>query len=98
MNDTWTLRITGSIVGLAGPWLALWAYYKLNYASIGFKVFLDRLLYTSFFAPMLSLAVLINLLLFFSFLWLKRDNGAIGVLFATIVYAFVVFGFKLFGS
>ena len=98
MNQKMTLRLLGGMIGFLGPWVALWSYYQFNFSGIEFSVFLDRLLYTTLFAPMLSLAVLINLFLFFGFIWLNKDDGAMGVLFATILYAFVVFGFKLFGA
>ena len=98
MNNKILLRLIGGIFGLLLPWLALWIYYANNFGNITFGVFLDRLLYTTLFAPMLSLAVLINLFLFFFFIWTNRDDGAMGVLFATILYAFVVFGFKIIGA
>lgn len=90
------MLILGSVIGLIGPPIAMYLFYFFNYSSIEFKVFINRLLYSTLFAPVLSLAVLINLLLFFSFIWLNKDRGAMGVLLSTILYAFVILVMKMF--
>ena len=96
MSNKTIFLIAGIMVGLIGPPVAMYSFYYFNYRSIEFQVFIDRLLYSTLFAPVLSLCVLINLLLFFSFIWVNKDEGAKGVLFATILYAFVILGMKLF--
>ncbi len=88
----------GVVIGLIGPWIGLYIYYYSNFRANPFSVFLDRLLYTTLFGPMLSLAAMMNLLLFFIFIWLNRDEGAMGVLLSTFLYGFVVFALKLFGG
>ena len=90
------LRILGGGIGLIAPPIVLWVYYLLQYAGIEFRVFIERLIYSTLFAPMLSLAVLVNLLLFFCFIWLDKDDGSAGVLLSTLLYAFVIFGLKIF--
>ena len=87
----------GSVIGIILPWLFLWLYYKYNFSQIEFSVYISRLMVSSLFASMLSLVVLINLLTFFGFIWLNKDEAAWGVLFATLLYAFVIFGFRLLG-
>lgn len=97
MKDSkYFLRVVGAGIGIIGPPISLYLIYIINYSGLEFKEFINRLLYTSLFAPMLSLAVLINLLMFFGFIWLNKDEGARGVLMSTLLYAFVVFGLKLF--
>lgn len=91
------LRALGGGVGLIAPPITLWIYYLIQYSGIGFDVFIERLLYSTLFAPMLSLAVLVNLLMFFCFIWIDKDDGSAGVLLSTLLYAFLVFGIKLFG-
>jgi hypothetical protein len=96
-NSRIFLRVVGAGVGLIAPPIALWVYYLIQYSGIGFDVFIERLLYSTLFAPMLSLAVLVNLLMFFGFIWLDKDDGSAGVLLSTLLYAFLVFGLKMFG-
>lgn len=86
----------GIITGLAGPLLGMYSFYFFNFRATEFDDFIYRLLYSTLFAPVLSVCVVINLLLFFSFIWLDRDEGARGVLFSTIIYAIIVFILKLF--
>jgi len=83
-------------MGLIGPPLVMYSYFLVSYRAIGFEVFIDRLLYSTLFVPVLSLCVLINLLLFFIFIWMNKDEGSMGVLLSTILYAFLIFGMKLF--
>jgi hypothetical protein len=90
------LRVLGGAIGLIAPPIVLYLYYLIQYSGIGFDIFIERLIYSTLFAPMLSLAVLVNLLLFFSFIWLDKDDGSAGVLLSTLIYAFVIFGLKLF--
>ena len=89
--------VLGSLIGLVFPLLFLWLYYKFNFSQMEFSLYINRLMVSSLFASMLSLVVLINLLTFFVFIWLNRDDAARGVLFSTLLYAFVVAGFRLFG-
>jgi hypothetical protein len=89
-------RVVGAVLGLLGPPVVMFTYYHFYYGSLEFSVFIDRLLYSTLFAPVLSLCVLINLLLFFGFIWMNKDEGARGVLLSTILYAIVVFTMKIF--
>jgi hypothetical protein len=90
--------LIGLFIGLVLPWLSLWLYYTYNYSTIDFSLFLERLWISSLLASMLSIAALVNLLTFFIFIWRDKDTISRGILFATILYAFVVFGLRLFGS
>ena len=91
------LILLGVFTGLVLPLLFLWLYYKYNFSQIDFTLYIERLMVASLFASMLSLVVLINLLTFFVFIWLDKDDAARGVLFSTLLYAFVVFGFRFLG-
>lgn len=86
----------GALVGLIGPVIALLLFHYFRFSQTELMVFVERLMFAKFFGPVMSLCVLINLLLFFSFIWLKRDEGAWGVLFTTFLYAILVFWLKLF--
>ena len=91
------LTLLGGATGLVLPWLFLWLYYKYNFSQIDFSLYIERLMVSSLFASMLSLVALVNLLSFFVFIWLNKDDAARGVLFSTFLYAFVVFGFRVLG-
>ena len=86
----------GVFLGLIGPLITMYTFYFFNFNTLEFEVFIDRLLYSTLFAPVLSLCVLINLLLFFVFIWLNKDEGSRGVLLTTILYALLILGMKLF--
>lgn len=90
------LRLLGILSGIVLPWLVLYVIYIFNYPELEFQLFIERLIFSTLFAPLLSICVLFNLLLFFAFIWMDRDNFSWGVLFSTILYAFVIFGLKLF--
>jgi uncharacterized membrane protein len=45
---------------------------------------------------LLALGAVLNLIAFFGFLRIKRDNRAKGVLLATIITAFIILYFKVF--
>ena len=90
------LRLLGAFLGMIGPPIALFIFYYFNYHQLEFQEFVNRLVYTTLFAPMMSLSVLVNLFLFFCFIWMNKDEGAQGVLLITILYAFWIFGMKLF--
>ena len=90
--------LVGVVIGLIAPLFPLWIFYITKFGSNDFSVFVSRLIYSTLFGPVLSLCALINLLIFFIFIWLNRDGTSWGVLLSTIIYAFIVFGFKLFGE
>lgn len=85
--------LLGTVVGIISPGLALFGFYFIRYSHISFgKFFNDILLAYHILTPVVSLCVLINLLLFFIFIWTNRNHTARGILLATILYAgFVVY-------
>jgi hypothetical protein len=85
---------TGMFLGLVSPVLAFWLYTSLSYPEIGmwevFAVFQRRNVHTH----VISLAVLVNLIVFFIALWTQKEKLARGVLGMTILYAILVFILK----
>ena len=78
----------GAITGLIAPMISLFGFYLVAYHNITFtKFFTDILLGYGIFLPVISLCVIINLLVFFIFVWTNRNYSARGVLLATFVYA-----------
>jgi hypothetical protein len=93
--DKFRLRIIGSVIGLLAPTISLWIFYMWNFPNLPFQTFIQRMMFSNLFAPLLSLCILINLLAFFGFIWTDRDEGARGVLFTTFLYGFVVLILKI---
>lgn len=96
MSEKLILKLAGGLAGLVGPQIAMYSYYLFGYNQLEYSVFIDRLLYSTLFAPVLSVCVIVNLLFFFIFIWLDKDEGAKGVLFTTILYAFVIVAMRIF--
>ena len=85
----------GIILGLIAPLLVMFCFYLIKYSRFTIPEFLDLIMGAQIFTPLISLSVIINLLLFFIFYWTHRDYAARGVIFATMIYAFVVVVLKM---
>ena len=83
----------GVIAGLFSPLIALFIFYLVKYSHLSFaQFFKDILLGYGVLTSVISLCVIVNLLVFFIFLWTNRNRSARGVLLATFIYAgFVVY-------
>lgn len=79
----------GLIPGLLLPPLALLIFW-LAKSDLGFWNFLQRFQMLGMLSKVLSLAAVPNLLLFFVFIWTRRNFSARGVIFATLLVAFVM--------
>ncbi|MBI4945639.1 MAG: hypothetical protein HY840_04470 [Bacteroidetes bacterium] len=78
----------GAVTGLISPLISLFTFYLVKYSHITFSQFFNTILLGyNILAPVISLCVIINLLVFFIFLWTNRNYSARGVLLATFVYA-----------
>jgi len=80
----------GVILGLVSPLFTLMVYYLIYYRQMRLSNFFDYLNSGNIFIPVLSLCVVTNLLVFFIFIWTKKDKSARGVLTATVIYAIYV--------
>ena len=94
MKLNFNRQIVGFIVGLIAPMLVMMCFYLVKYSRFTIVEFLNLILGAGIFIPLMSLSVIINLLLFFIFLWTNKDYAARGVILATMVYAFTVIIFK----
>jgi len=83
----------GLIPGLILPIVTLIIIWLVKYDG-GFFQFLTVFQKMGMLSKLLSLSVIPNLLLFFLFLWLNRSFSARGVIFATLVMAFVMLVLK----
>jgi hypothetical protein len=85
----------GLIMGLIAPVIVFLGFYVFKYSGITFFEFLDFLISRNVIVQVLSICVIINLLLFFIFIWTNRLYAARGVILATFIYAIVVVIFKV---
>ena len=87
--------IKGLFVGLIAPIVAFVIYVAFYLGDDVVETY-SSLVKMNKLTHVISLSALINLLLFFMNLKTNRDLIAKGILFATMIYAFVVLGLKLF--
>ncbi|TFH22092.1 MAG: hypothetical protein E4H10_14305 [Bacteroidia bacterium] len=83
----------GLIPGLLLPPLALVIFWLVK-SEMGLWDFLVRFQYQGMLSKALSVATIPNLLLFFVFIWTRRNFSARGVIFATLLMAFVMLVLK----
>ncbi|MCK5066773.1 MAG: hypothetical protein KAR16_05020 [Bacteroidales bacterium] len=83
----------GLIPGLVLPPATLVIFWMVK-SELGLWNFLVRFQYLGMLTKVLSLATIPNLLLFFLFIWTQRNFSARGVIFATLLMAFVMLVLK----
>jgi hypothetical protein len=83
----------GLIPGILLPVLSLIGIWFAKYKG-GFFEFLVQFQQLRMLPKLLSLATIPNLMLFFLFIWTNRMFSARGVIFATLVIAFVMLVLK----
>ena len=83
----------GLIPGILLPVITLIIFWIIRFDG-GFFRFLKEFQQIGLLSKTLSLATIPNLLLFFVFLWTDRSFSARGVIFATLVMAFVMLVLK----
>ena len=79
----------GLVPGLLLPPLALVIFWWVK-SDLGFWTFLVRFQAMGMLSKVLSVVTVPNLLLFFVFIWTQRNFSARGVIFATLLVAFVM--------
>jgi len=86
--------VAGFIPGLLIPVAGVTIFWAIRYEG-GFFEFLETFQRLNTLSKILSLAAIPNLLLFFIFIWTDRTFSARGVIFATLVMAFVMLVLKI---
>lgn len=86
--------VTGLVPGLLLPVVTMVIIWLVRYEG-GFFRFLAVFQELGMLSKLLSLSVIPNLLLFFIFLWIDRPFSARGVIFATLILAFVMLLLKI---
>ena len=83
----------GLIPGIILPTIALIIIWAIKFDG-GFFEFLTEFQHSGLLSKVVSLAAIPNLLLFFLFIWTDRTFSSRGVIFATLVLAFVMLVLK----
>jgi hypothetical protein len=86
--------LIGLIPGILLPMGTLIIFWAVRYES-SLAHFLKNFQQFGLLSKALSLATIPNLLLFFVFIWTNRSFSARGVIFATLVMAFVMLVLKI---
>jgi hypothetical protein len=86
--------LTGWITGLLLPPLTFFLIWYIWAQHRTFLEFITTAIRANVLTKFLSLAALPNLLLFFIYIWTKRDFAAKGVLYATFITALVIVALK----
>ena len=87
--------LTGFLVGIIANTIGT-TLYILLFSDLGIKETFKAAIQQGHVGSLLALGAILNLIAFFLFLRIKRDNRAKGVLIATIVTAFVILYYKVF--
>ncbi len=93
-KDNWKL---GLIIGFLSPFLGFFIYYLMRFRLFTLKEFWEVLMMQkSLLSGIISLALLVNVIMFTIFINKHRDKTATGIFIATCIYALVALGFKWF--
>lgn len=87
--------LTGFIPGLILPIIGFYLYFLLFFGYMNFMGFFKHVYGSGHAISVLSLGVILNLALFFSFYQLEMDRAAKGVIGSTFIYAFLVLYVKV---
>ena len=80
----------GALAGIVLPFIVMGIVYFSSYGYLTVPQFLRKMVFASIILKLLSLCAVINLGAFFLFYRVELDKAARGVIFATMVLAFVV--------
>lgn len=81
--------LTGLVPGILFPSITLLVLWRVK-SDLGFIEFLVQFQRLDMLSKLISLSAIPNLLLFFLFIWTNRNFSARGVIFATLLLAFLM--------
>lgn len=82
----WDRFWVGFIPGLLGPLAGIVFFYAYKFSDISVHDYWEMAHKPTVLSPLLSFGVIVNLFIFFPFIWNDRYNAARGVIGATILY------------
>lgn len=87
--------LIGFLVGLIANTIGTLLYIVL-FSDLGISETFEAAVSQGYVGSLLALGAILNLIAFFGFLKLRRDDRARGVLMATVLTALVILYYKLF--
>jgi len=87
--------LIGFVVGIIANTIGTLLYIVL-FSDLGISETFQAAVEQGHIGSLLALGAILNLVAFFLFLRVRRDNRAKGVLFATIITALVILYYKVF--
>ncbi len=94
MKINWNSQGLGLAGGLIVPVIVLFLVFFIKFEDYTIKQYFNFLFRMQVLTNVLSLCVIPNLALFFIFIWMNKMMSARGVLLATFIFAFIIFGIK----
>lgn len=88
--------ISGWVAGLLSPLLGYYIFTTLFFKEVPADDVFEMFRVRNVLPHVISLSVIVNLVLFFTFLKMNKDYAARGVLGATFIYVFIVVYLKFF--
>lgn len=86
----------GLLLGIVAPFIGFFAFYMITYSHLSIGSFIKKMILAHVYTPLISLCVISNLPVFFTFIYSDKYYGARGVLLATFIYAGLVVFLKYF--
>jgi hypothetical protein len=96
MNKKFDHTIIGLLLGIAVPFLVLAVFFFFKYSHMTVDRFFYMIRLEDTLSPRISLCVIANLFVFYSFIWTHRYKSARGVILATFIYAAFIVYLKFF--
>ena len=96
MQNKWDKVWTGLAAGLIAPFILLAFYWQINYSYMSLVQFNEFMGLGQLHTKLISLFVVMNLAIFFIFIWRNLNYAARGVLYATFIYTVIVALVKFF--
>ncbi|HYX07088.1 MAG TPA: hypothetical protein VE912_10190 [Bacteroidales bacterium] len=94
MKINWNSQGLGLAGGLIVPVIVLFLVFFIKFDDYSLGQYFYFLFRMQVLTNVLSLCVIPNLALFFIFIWINKMMSARGVLLATFIFAFLIFGIK----
>jgi hypothetical protein len=88
--------LTGAVAGALLPFLAFLVFFLITRHGLSAAGYLQRVKDVGNVAEIISVSVFANIIIFLTFNRLDMLRASRGVLGITIIWAFIVFGIKLF--
>jgi hypothetical protein len=89
--------VLGIILGFLAPIVGLVCLYFIKFKALSFGDFFQyMLLWKSLFTSVISLSLIANAIVFTIYLNTHKDKTAMGIFFATCVYAIIGISLKFF--